>query len=78
VVIWAQGKLWRQHADRRSNIAFNAEIEQATAPIRVQQRWKAMPSPRMLRDVATSPDGKTVLFHAVGHPEAPVTGIPDA
>jgi Tol biopolymer transport system component/imidazolonepropionase-like amidohydrolase len=71
VVIWAQGKLWRvnMQSGAPSPIAFQADIEQKlTAPIRFAQQLEADTfTARMLRDVATSPDGKTILFHAVGH-----------
>ncbi len=70
VVIWAQGKLWRVNMQTGApqNIAFNAEIQQKlTAPIRMQNKLEGDSfTAKMLRDVATSPDGKTVVFHAVG------------
>ena len=70
VVIWAQGKLWRVNMQTGApqNIAFSAEVQQKlTAPIRVQNSLEGDSfSAKMLRDVATSPDGKTVVFHAVG------------
>lgn len=71
VVIWAKGKLWRVNMQTGvpQNIAFNAEIQQKlTAPIRVQHKLEGDSfTAKMLRDVATSPDGRTVVFHAVGH-----------
>lgn len=70
VVIWAQGKLWRvdMQSGQPSAIAFNAEVQQSlAAPIRFTQQLEGERfTPKMLRDVATSPDGKTVIFHAVG------------
>ena len=70
VVIWAQGKLWRVNMQTGApqNIAFSAEVQQKlTAPIRVQNSLEGDSfSAKMLRDVATSPNGKTVVFHAVG------------
>ena len=70
VVIWAKGKLWRvdMQNGRPNEIAFNAEVEQKlTAPIRVAQQLDGSSfDPKLLRDVATSPDGNTVVFHAVG------------
>lgn len=70
VVIWAQGKLWRVNMQTGApqNIAFNAEVQQKlTAPIRMQNKLEGDSfTAKMLRDVATSPDGKTVVFHAVG------------
>ena len=71
VVIWAQGKLWRVNMQTGApqNIAFNAEVQQKlTAPIRIQNKLEGDAfNAKMLRDVATSPDGRTVVFHAVGH-----------
>jgi len=76
LVIWAQGKLWRVDAKTgaASVIAFNADVEQVvTAPLRFERRLAKTAStpvvfaPKMIRDVATSPDGKTLVFHAVGH-----------
>jgi Tol biopolymer transport system component/imidazolonepropionase-like amidohydrolase len=71
VVIWAQGKLWRvdMQSGTPAPIAFSAEVQQKlTAPIRFSQQLEGGTfTPKMLRDAATSPDGKTVVFHAVGH-----------
>ncbi|MBP6299646.1 MAG: PD40 domain-containing protein [Arenimonas sp.] len=71
VVIWAQGKIWRVNMQTGTpqNIAFNAEVSQKlTAPIRFTNSLEgASFNAKMLRDVATSPDDKTVIFHAVGH-----------
>ena len=71
VVIWAQGKLWRvdMASGKPSPITFSAEVQQKlTAPIRFSHTLEGDSfTPKMLRDVATSPDGKTVVFHAVGH-----------
>jgi len=71
VVIWAQGKLWRvdMQTGSHSAVPFTAQVEQKlTAPIRITQRLDGdVFTPKMLRDVATSPDGKTVIFHAVGN-----------
>jgi len=70
LVIWAQGGLWRVDANSgaASAIAFSVDVEQPVAqPLRFTQ-----PLPRtefraqMIRDVATAPDGKQVVFHAVG------------
>ena len=71
VVIWAQGKIWRVNMQNGSpqNIAFNAEVSQKlTAPLRFTNKLEGDSfNAKMLRDVATSPDGKTVIFNAVGH-----------
>lgn len=70
VVIWGQGKLWRvdMAAGRATNIPFTAQIEQSvTAPLRFTQTLDAGTfAPKMIRDVATSADGRTLVFHAVG------------
>ena len=71
VVIWAQGKLWRvdMQTGAPTQIPFSAEVQQTvTAPLRFTQTLDgASFAPKMIRDVATSPDGKTLVFHAVGH-----------
>lgn len=71
LVIWAQGKLWKVDAasGTPAQIPFSADVEQRVAePLRFQQKLDANTfTPKMIRDVATSPDGKTLVFHAVGH-----------
>ncbi len=70
VVIWAQGKIW--HVDARSGaptaIPFSAAVDQTVAaPLRFEQKLDAGEfTAKMIRDVATSPDGQTMVFHAVG------------
>jgi Tol biopolymer transport system component/imidazolonepropionase-like amidohydrolase len=70
VVIWAQGKLWRVDASSgaQTAIPFSANVEQTVAaPLRFEQQLDAGAfTAKMIRDVATSPDGRTVVFHAVG------------
>ena len=70
VVIWAQGKLWRvdMAGGKPTQIAFNADVEQTvTAPLRFAQHIdEGTFAPKMIRDVATSADGNTLVFHAVG------------
>jgi Tol biopolymer transport system component/imidazolonepropionase-like amidohydrolase len=70
LVVWAQGKLWRVDAatGAASNIPFTAEVEQTVAePLRFERTLDAGRfSPKMIRDVATAPDGKSVVFHALG------------
>lgn len=71
IVTWAQGQLWKVAADGSgaAAIPFTAQVEQALdAPVRAAYRVDdgATFDPKLLRDVATSPDGKTVVFHAVG------------
>jgi Tol biopolymer transport system component/imidazolonepropionase-like amidohydrolase len=71
LVIWAKGKLWRVDAasGKPEAIAFSADVDQTvTAPLRFEQTLeKGSFAPKMIRDAATSPDGKTLVFHAVGH-----------
>lgn len=71
VVVWGRdGKFWRVDAasGEATNIPFTAEVEQRVTEAPRQQ--KALPAgtfePRMIRDVATSADGRRVAFHAVG------------
>ncbi|MBW8312875.1 MAG: amidohydrolase family protein [Rhizobium sp.] len=70
VVVWAQGKLWRvdMASGAPTNIPFTAEVEQTVLPaLRFTQSLDGDSfAPKMIRDVATSPDGKTLVFHAVG------------
>jgi len=70
VVIWAQGKLWNvdMASGQPTNIPFTAEVSQTVMPaLRFAQAFDGTDfSPKMIRDVATSPDGKTMVFHAVG------------
>ncbi len=71
IVIWAKGKLWRVDAatGAPTAIAFKADVEQTLAqPLRFEQSIeKGTFEPKMIRDVATSPDGRTLVFHALGH-----------
>lgn len=70
MVIWAQGKLWRVGlADGKPQpIPFRASVEQTVAePLRFEQRIdEGRFTPKMIRDVATGADGRTLVFHAVG------------
>jgi Tol biopolymer transport system component/imidazolonepropionase-like amidohydrolase len=71
IVIWAKGKLWRVDAatGTPTPIAFKADVEQTVAqPLRFEQTIETGTfQPKMIRDVATSPDGRTLVFHALGH-----------
>jgi len=71
LVIWAQGKLWRVDvaSGAPTQIPFRAEVSQTVAaPLRFEQHLdRGRFAPKMIRDVATSPDGKTLVFHALGH-----------
>ena len=70
IVIWAQGKFWRVDAKSGapSAIPFTAEVAQTVAqPLRFEQKLDDGGfTAKVIRDVATSPDGKTLVFHAVG------------
>jgi len=70
IVIWAQGKLWRVDAasGAASAIPFTAEVDQQVVePLRFAQVIdEGQFTAKMIRDVATSPDGSTLIFHAVG------------
>jgi Tol biopolymer transport system component/imidazolonepropionase-like amidohydrolase len=70
LVVWAQGGLWKVDATSgdAQKIAFEAEVEQKVAePLRFAQTLEdGSFAPKMIRDVATAPDGRTVVFHAVG------------
>lgn len=70
LVIWAQGGFWRVDAanGEAREIPFTANVEIAvTEPLRARQSLDGDSfQPRMIRDVATAPDGASVVFHAVG------------
>jgi Tol biopolymer transport system component/imidazolonepropionase-like amidohydrolase len=70
LVIWAQGKLWRVDAasGAAAQIPFNAEVVQTVAaPLRFNRSLDGENfTARMIRDVATAPDGRSMVFHAVG------------
>jgi len=80
IVIWAQGRLWRVDAGtgRPTEIPFTAQVEQPVhAAVRFPTPVGAERFPvRMLRDVATSPDGRTVAYSALGRIH--VKGLPGA
>lgn len=70
IVLWAGGKLWAVDAQTRAvtNIPFSADVDLTVAetvrfPVQVHaDRFDA----RMITDAATSPDGRWLVFHAVG------------
>ena len=70
VVLWAQGKLWQVDiaSGEPSNIPFTAAVEQTvTAPLRfTHEIEEGRFAPKMIRDVATSADSNTLVFHALG------------
>ncbi|HSL19906.1 MAG TPA: amidohydrolase family protein [Vicinamibacterales bacterium] len=70
IVIWGEGKIWRVDVAGRKGepVPFNAHVEMT---INDALRFKQDVAPdefpvRMLRDVATSPDSKAVVYTAVG------------
>jgi len=71
IVIWAKGKLWRVDAatGEPKAIPFTADVDQTVAePLQFEQKLDAGQfTAKMIRDVATSPDGKQLVFHALGH-----------
>ena len=70
VVIWAQGKLWRVDMKNgaQTAIPFTASVQQSlVAPLRSSYRLdRESFSPKMIRDIASSPDKNSIVFHAVG------------
>lgn len=70
LVIWAQGGLWKVDAGSGTptSIPFHAEVDQQLSePIRFSYELDdGSFSPKMIRDAARSPDGRTLVFHAVG------------
>ncbi len=70
LVFWTGGKIWKLDVATRAvtNIPFEAEVEQTITeavryPVEVSpERFTA----RMISDAVTSPDGNTLVFHAVG------------
>ena len=71
LVYWAQGGLHRLDVATRAvvDIPFRAEVEQTvTEAVRSRRRIDDGPfTVRMIRDAATSPDGRTLAFGALGH-----------
>ena len=70
VVIWAQGKIWQVNIETREarEIPFEADVQQSIAraprfqhPVR-QEEFEA----KMIRYPVTTPDGKWLVFNAVG------------
>jgi Tol biopolymer transport system component/imidazolonepropionase-like amidohydrolase len=71
IVIWGGGKIWRVDvaAGRGTVIPFTARVEQ-TLNDAVRFPHKVFTpdfAVKMLRDVATSPDGRQVAYGALGH-----------
>jgi len=71
IVIWGEGKIWRVDAATGAGrqVPFTARVEQTlNDAVRSPQKVHTDEFPvRMLRDVRTSPDGKTVAYSALGH-----------
>ena len=71
LVIWGEGKIWRVDAasGKGVQIPFTAHVEQTiTEAVRFPQKVHPDEFPvRMLRDVRVAPDGKTVVYSALGH-----------
>ena len=70
VVIWAQGKLWRIDTGTGSaaEIPFTAEVDLRVADV-VRHDVDVAPERvdvRMIRDARTSPDGRRIVFSALG------------
>ena len=70
LVVWGEGKIWKVDAasGRGTPIPFTARVEQTiNEALRFPQKVSADEFPvRMLRDVRVSPDGKTVVYSALG------------
>src|SRR5690606_27667669 len=70
IVIWAQGKIWKidVRTGEREQIPFRAKVEQTlTEPVRFTQ--DVAPDSfdvKMLRWVNVSPDGRRVVYNALG------------
>ena len=71
IVIWGEGKIWRVDvaSGKGQPIPFQAHVEQTlNAAVRMPRAVHPAELPvRMLRDVRVSPDGKLVVFSALGH-----------
>jgi Tol biopolymer transport system component/imidazolonepropionase-like amidohydrolase len=70
IVIWGEGKIWRVNVSARQGvpIPFTARVEQTvTEALRFRQQVHQDEFPvRVLRGVATSPDGGKVVYSALG------------
>ena len=79
ILIWGEGKFWRVDvaSGKGKDVPFTARVEQTLNeavrfPLKVHDDEFPV---RMLRDVRTSPDGKSVVYSALGHLYA--KGLPD-
>ena len=70
LVFWAQGKIWKLDVATRAieEIPFEADVEQTiTEAVRFAQAVSpATFEAKMIRQAATSPDGQTLVFNALG------------
>jgi Tol biopolymer transport system component/imidazolonepropionase-like amidohydrolase len=71
IVFWAEGGIWRIDVETKeaSRIPFEVEVNRTIHdavrfPVDV---YTARFESKMIRDVATSPDGETMVFHAAGY-----------
>jgi Tol biopolymer transport system component/imidazolonepropionase-like amidohydrolase len=71
LVIWGEGKIWRVDAasGRGTPIPFTVHVEQTiNDALRFPQQVYSDQFPvRMLRDVRVAPDGRSVVYSALGH-----------
>jgi imidazolonepropionase-like amidohydrolase/Tol biopolymer transport system component len=71
IVIWGQGQFWKVAVDGSGaeKIPFEAEVKQVVAEaLRFEQNPAPdVITPKVIRHAATSPDGKTLVFNAVGY-----------
>ena len=71
IVIWGEGKIWRVDvaSGKGQPIPFQARVEQTlNAPVRMPRPVHPAEFPvKMLRDVRVAPDGKLVVYSALGH-----------
>ena len=71
IVIWGEGKIWRVDvaSGTGQQIPFRVHVEQTlNAGVRPTRAVHPAEFPvKMLRDVRVSPDGKLVVFSALGH-----------
>jgi imidazolonepropionase-like amidohydrolase/Tol biopolymer transport system component len=70
IVIWGEGTIWKVDAatGKGAPVPFKAQVEQTlNEALRFPQAVHPAEMPvRMLRDVRVSPDGKTVVYSALG------------
>ena len=70
IVIWGEGKIWKVDAasGRGQQVPFTARVEQSVQDaVRFKQNVHTDRFPvRMLRDVRVAPDGRSVVYSALG------------